>query len=213
MARGNSAPSLGALIRALKLSAPHSLVAVGEDGEETPIALTGSRGKWERAARTCQSLHAVQVRCLDADAAMTEVIEVGPGAGVGESAQPARDANRAGELGALLKIVIAAQDAAVARQADQMVAILTAQAETMTAVTSTAISVMRITSDRTERLERMLMGLTSKREKELAEMMTELGAAAASGGGEEAEDDDPAMKMLGKVIDLATGGEPKKKTA
>lgn len=207
MARVSAGSSLGVLIRAIRIADPHSMVAIDREGAETPIAMTGSRGKWERGARTLISLGAVQARMLDADGAVTEVISCGEADASEPGTAPARSVSS--EVASLLKLVLEAQDKAIQRHTEQKREEISAMHEMMREVTTAAISVMKTTADRAERLETLLMKTTAKRERDLGEALRSVEQLAADNA-EAAPDENPADAMMGELLNLAVG-KPRKK--
>jgi len=185
MARPSGSRSLGAIVAGLKRCKPASLVAVALDGEETPVALTGQRGRYERAARSLVSLEAVQVRCMDADGAVAEVIAIGDSADDGD-APTGKGRDVPGEVERLMKITLDALDKARGRDLDMMAEVVGA-----------AVSVLKTVADRFEKVDAQLALNQRKRERELDERSESLAQLVAETAAAGTADDDAAATTEG----------------
>jgi hypothetical protein len=190
-------------MEALRLADPASCVAVGRDGTETAISLTGSRNKYERLLRTLATLDAYQCRCLDAAGVLTEVVVLGEQGEAGE--KPAAAPVASTEVAALLALVLRAQDAALARQMEAFSLNAAALTEMMRDVTNAAIAGQKITAERAEKLELSLMRLLARRERDAADTMAAVEALAAEAATPAEAAESSADVMMGTLFDLATG--------
>lgn len=180
---------------------PASIIAVSEDGDETTIAITGMRGRYERAARALIASEAVSCRLLDAEGQLLEALNVtnakkGPENGDAPSgafdvedvrtAQEEREERRGAEVDDVRELVKIALDAAErARKADLEVfketraadaLMMKAQTETLSTVTQAAVGMMNTAAERAERLETMLVEMNQRHTKELRAIGMQLDA-------------------------------------
>lgn len=116
MARGRSAGGVGSveeLAEALGRVKPASAVAVGPDGEQTPLALSGSKGKWVRAARVAWDCEATLVQCMDDAGRVLAMLRIRPT--TDETSAPAA-ADGEQPLGEVARAVIEGQRLALSHQ-------------------------------------------------------------------------------------------------
>lgn len=193
MARPSGSRSLGVLVAGLKRAKPASCVAVADSGDETPVALTGQRGRYERAARSLLSLQAVQVRCLDADGAVAEVIVVGETPEeLGGDGPRARDVP--GEVERLVRIALDARDRDRGRDLEMMDSVIQA-----------AVGVLKVAGDRLEKLDAQASLNQRKRERELDERASELAQLAAENMTGAAGTDTEADTALKELVAAVSG--------
>lgn len=198
----DAAGSMGrdAIAAALKASGGARFFALVGDDDEREIKAAKTRGRWERLHDAAHGLGASAIVCRDDDGATLAVVRLDALEDTAPpSSTPTLDAPRAsgtsGELAQLLALVLRAQDAAVARQAEQ-------QAQ----VTSAALDVMRAAADRAQAMERTVLALVSARERELdaasrqlEEQARAIERADARAAARAAADDDDTFKELDRM--------------
>jgi hypothetical protein len=198
------------VLAALRRIKPDSVVCVDCDGAETVVAISGQRGRYERAARSIVALNATTARCINAEGTVAEVLVVDPDAdatteSTSESSAAAKLAKRVDEVTVLVKVALDAADRATQRIIDSN----KDSNEALTRAVDTALSVLKVTADRAERLELLVGRLTGKRERELAEAYRELSRLPAGGktaddsDGADDEADKKAEALLDKLIGMA----------
>lgn len=168
--RGDRARGLDdAAARALRDSKADRFFAM-VDGEEREVRAAKTRGRWERIVSAARALGASSIDARDASGATLAVVElhdVDDEHGRDVDPAPTRDTGTAGEVERLLAVVLRAQDAAVARQAEQV-----------QAITSAALSVMQASAARAASMERAVLALVQQRERDLEHAAAELEATA-----------------------------------
>lgn len=179
------------IARALKRIAPAAIIAV-VDGEDVHVALTSSRGKWDRAAETIVNLGASSVRLLDDSGRVLDVLALddgerapaAPTAPRGESRDAPADVER------LLRAALEAQDVATQRLAS-------VYGETLRA----AIDIMRAASARAEALDRLLLSRLRERERELDAIASEIENSKSESS------DGTIEKMLALAASIGSNGK------
>jgi len=154
------------IVRALKLARPHTLLAVTADGDQQRVALTGERGRYERAARTLLAYGAQLAHCLDADGQITESINVGEQPSAEDAAERARrasESSRDKDLRETMRILVEHGD----KTGQRYEGILKEQGTILRQVTEASVNVMRAASERAARLEGAVLRLVLSREREL----------------------------------------------
>lgn len=229
MASDSPAVRLARTLEKLRRLKPASIIATDEDGHETKIAITGMRGRYERAARSLIAAEAVKCRLLDAEGGTLEVLNVlaakkGPetdgslpdGAyDVDEDERERRAAReeerRGAEVDDVRELVKISLDAAErARAADLAMfkesrasdaAMMKANTETLQTLTQAAVGLMATASERAERLEAMLVEMNASHRKELRALAMQLEAEREERLRLAAEaGDNSADKMIEKLI-------------
>lgn len=157
--------------RALRESRAERFFAL-VDGKEREVRAAKTRGRWERLHDAAHALGASSIECRDEDGATLAVVQLGeqlePLLEEDDQAQqleqlPLRARSSADEVERLLTLVLRAQDAAVARQGEQV-----------RQVTDAALSVMNAAAERASSMERAVLALVQQRERELAAVSEQL---------------------------------------
>lgn len=155
------------LADALKKARPKVIVAILEDDRERVLHTPLTRGRWERYVQLARACGAVRVEGRDDEGAVVVSVELDEDA-TESSSTPSSTRTPRSEVAELVSIALAAQDRAVARQAEMMRAVLDG-----------ALGVMRASAERATSLERAVLSLVEQRQAELAAVATQLEATAA----------------------------------
>lgn len=184
----------------LKRVKPAHVVCTNKGGEEIHVALTGSRMRWERAARTIVQCQAVSASLNDADGSVLELLDAAAlGAeskALGSKPRRQRDdddddgeGSRGRELAELMRIALDAQDRAVARQQDLV-----------REVVQSSVELARAATERADKLERILSATATKRELQLAAAADQLTALAADANA--SKDDGGSSELADQLIGM-----------
>ena len=164
-------------------------VRVGDEWRE--ITAPRTRGRWRRMAELAVRMEADAVRCCIGDQIVESISlddETPPPAPI--ASEPARvEDGELGRFAALLRLVIEAQDRAVARHTEQA-----------RGITDAAIGVMRAATDRAAVAERTAQAMMDERARDLALAANTLDARA-----EEAEatrDEAGLDQMVTQLVQL-----------
>lgn len=163
------------LARALRDSKGARFFALVDDDKPRELRTAKTRGRWERLVNSALALGAHSIEARDEDGATLHVVrldeleESPPDAPSASSSSSSRPASAAAEVERLLGLVLRAQDVALARQAEQV-----------KAVTDAALRVMQASADRASSMERAVLTLVQRRERELESTAAQLDAELAA---------------------------------
>jgi hypothetical protein len=145
--------------RELRESRGEKFFARLDDGTEREVKAAKTRGRWERLVSSARALGASSVEARDRDGATLAVVQLEEPAAarvLEVSAEDDEPADRAREVERLLAVVLRAQDAALARSAEQT-----------RAITDAALSVMQAAAERAASMERAVLALVQARERDV----------------------------------------------
>lgn len=165
--------SVDALARALRDSKAARFFAIVDEEKPRELKTAKTRGRWERLVNSAIALGAHAVECRDEDGAVLDVValdgaELEPDAPSLSSSSSLKPSSAA-EVERLLGLVLRAQDVALQRQGEHV-----------TRVTESALRVMESAANRASSMERAVLALVQRRERELEQTAEQLDAELAA---------------------------------
>lgn len=171
----NSSGSVDALARALRDAKATRFFAVVDDDKARELKTAKTRGRWERLVNSALALGATAIECRDEDGAVLEVVQLelepqsDAASSTANTTTSSKPTNSAAEVERLLGLVLRAQDVALQRQGEQV-----------TRVTEAALRVMESAANRASSMERAVLALVQRRERELEQTAEQLDAELAA---------------------------------